>query len=173
MKKKVSLSTLHPSANIAFKSLYYVEDAFSDATIKVDYDTDRNPFNLEKVSKFIKSYFEKSQLKIKCLGVFSTGKGHHLRIWLKYEYPFGYKIPASKILEIQEKLGDDPKRIKFNKARVRRGEPYWNVLWRAKWRNGKVISKEEFLVDITNQLLENINAGTKLIHTSIFYIHQK
>jgi hypothetical protein len=149
MKKEYSPSTLHPSRDNVFKSFFCIEDKFSDATLKVDYDNGRNPFDIRKVIRVLKTI--KDKFCIMELMVFKTGKGHHLRIWIARND--AKVIGAKSILNLQSKLGDDPKRQKFNAARVRRREPYWNVLWRMKVRNGIVVSKEEFVSESSRKII--------------------
>lgn len=142
-EKVLSPSTVNPSHQHAFKSSFFIEDTHWDAQVKVDYDTKVNPINIKLIAKFIYKIVTKKINGISgyTVKVFKTGKGHHLRIWF-YRSSLD-PIPATTILRFQRELNDDPMRQKFNKARVRRGEPYWNVLWNLKIRNGKIISKEE------------------------------
>ena len=145
--RPVSLSTLRPSYPHAFKSKLYVEHELADATLKVDYDTNRNPFSVRRVLRALDSPAVKRDLArngatIRYVMVFTTGRGHHLRIWLAV--PTRRPFPARVTLRIQATLGDDPMRQKFNAARVRRGEGGWNCLWRLKYRNGKILSQEVF-----------------------------
>ncbi len=152
MEKEYSPSTLTPSRDNVFKSFFCIEDKYSDATLKVDYDTNRNPFDVRKVIRVLKNI--KKDFTILEVMVFTTGKGHHLRAWI--ERADGKIIGAKTILGIQSLLDDDPKRQKFNAARVRRREPYWNVLWRLKIRNGKTVSKEQPCVDISQKISQEL-----------------
>jgi len=140
---KHSPSTTSPSHKHAFKSSFFTESEHWDAHVKVDYDTKVNPISVNRIAKFIHETIKKNVHGITgyTVKIFTTGKGHHLRIWWirKSLLP----IPATSILRFQRDLNDDPMRQKFNQARVRRGEPYWNVLWNLKIRNGKIVSKEE------------------------------
>ncbi len=139
--------------------MFYYEKEYSDANIKCDYDTNRNPFSIKKVISVLKTN------PLKNIGfypyegyVFSTKKGFHLRIWYSHKnewivdfsnnreesYSLGIKkIPAHSILRVQKLLNDVPQRQIFNRIRVRRGEPCWNILWNCKIRNGVIVSKEE------------------------------
>jgi len=158
-KQKHSPSTLKPSHPNAFKSCFFLEDTDWDAEVKVDYDSNVNPININKIAKFINKLSGKNFYGIKnvIVKIFKTGKGHHLRLWFPLRSK-NYIIPATAILRFQRDLDDDPIRQKFNLARVRRGEPYWNVLWNLKIRNGEVISKEERDYKLENNLLNKISS---------------
>jgi hypothetical protein len=143
--RQPSPSTLHPSAAHAYKSMFYCENQYADATLKVDYDTNRNPLSLARVARVFASRafstaLSRNMVAVSRAMVFKTGRGHHLRVWLTRlrNQPF----PARTTLRLQAMLGDDPMRQRFNAARVRRGEKHWNVLWSMKSRNGKIVSRE-------------------------------
>lgn len=158
--KIVSPSTIEPNANYAFKSMFYFEKEYSDANIKCDYDTNRNPFSIRKIIQILKLNPLKRQKFYPFEGlVLTTKKGFHLRVWYCHVDEYNVqlancvkKIPANSILRMQELLNDDPERQRFNKIRVRKGEKCWNILWNCKFRNGKVISKEEAHEEYTRQL---------------------
>jgi len=151
MSCKQTDSTLRPSAARCFKSLYYEETKYSDATIKCDFDK-RNPMSVVRVSRVIEriSSFRRDFM-VRSLMICTTRKGHHLRMWLNTTRG----IPTARsVLRIQSAMGDDPMRQRFNAARVRRGEPHWNVLWNKKIRNGKTVSEEVLDVELTKRLQE-------------------
>jgi hypothetical protein len=166
-----SPSTLRPSAAYAYKSMFYAEDRYSDATIKVDYDTNRNPFHVNKVrtafgpkSQASLAALERRKIVISRVMVFTTRKGHHIRIWIANADLA--PVPAPTILRVQAALGDDPERQRFNAIRVRRGEPCWNVLWRLKIRNGKVLSREVYdkrLTDVVAEMIQDMYAKHGLV----------
>ena len=72
-----------------------------------------------------------------------TSKGHHLRAWLRWTSGSLRPVPAPTVLRLQDALGDDPLRRRFNALRVAREEPGWNILWTEKHRNGEVVMREE------------------------------
>ncbi len=156
-KKKESLSTTLPSAKYVFKSSYYLENIDWDANLKVDFDSHKNPFDIRMTARRIKAILMTFHT-VATVKVYVTGRGHHLRVWLRdlFRYNKKIKLTASRILDFQEFLDDDKQRAKFNRARVRRGEPYWNVLWNAKFKNGKLLSAEEYSEDLTSQLKDLI-----------------
>lgn len=154
--KSHSPSTKSPSHQHAFKSSFFIEDTDWNADVKVDYDTKVNPISINRIAKFIHSTVNKNVHYITGYraNIYTTGKGHHLRIWwIKSSLLY---IPATATLRFQRDLNDDPMRQKFNTARVRRGEPYWNVLWNLKIRNGKIVSKEEKAVELEKELSEKL-----------------
>jgi hypothetical protein len=147
-----SPSTKFPSHKHAFKSSFFTESEYWDADVKVDYDTKVNPISIIRIAKFLKRTLSKNAHGIAGyrIYIFKTGKGHHVRIWWSRSNLL--HIPATAVLRFQRDLNDDPMRQKFNAARVKRGEPYWNVLWNIKIRNGKIVSKEERCLELENEL---------------------
>lgn len=123
----------------AVKRNFFVERDGWDATIKVDYDTKRNPFPIRKISKTAK-YIANRKMKVTKVEVLKTARGFHLRIWLDDE------IGPYTALRIQSMLGDDPERQRFNRIRVRKKQNGWNVLFNAKYR-GKTLAWKEDLDD--------------------------
>ena len=157
MSKVHSPSTLHPSHPTAFKSTFSIEDTDWNADLKVDYDSGVNPINVKTIVKFLKNLYKPQRrhfyrIQGYTFKIYTTGKGHHLRIWL-HRYSTE-PLPATTILRFQRDLDDDPMRQKFNASRVRKGEPYWNVLWNLKIRNGKTISKEEQDKNLEDQVVK-------------------
>ncbi len=76
-----------------------------------------------------------------------TRKGLHLRLWLDPYIGGSCPIKSAHqytVLRIQEMLGDDPVRQKFNRGRVRRHRKGWNILFTSKLHNGQVTSCERF-----------------------------
>jgi hypothetical protein len=155
--KYVSEATLHPSRPHAFKSSIYIEDEYETAHLKVDFDTHKNPIALTRIVRALSNatHFrhavtgEKTAFQIVESVVFTTGRGHHLRVWFTAGEGV---IPATTILRIQASCGDDPQRQVFNAARVKRGEGGWNVLWRQKWKNGALLSEERMDAELTAEL---------------------
>ncbi len=158
-KTKNSPSTLKPSHPTAFKSSFFIEDKDWDAVVKVDYDSKVNPISTTRIAKFIKRIVYDNENVYSIIGciykVFKTAKGHHLRIWFHRENCKKI-ITATSILRFQRDLNDDPMRQRFNSARVRRGEPYWNVLWNLKMRNGKIISQEIEDYELSREIEDKI-----------------
>lgn len=150
LAKKLSLakSTLHPSFPNAFKSKLYLEIEGWDAVLKVDHDQ-RNPFSVERLRTCKKSIV-RALGRISAVLVYRTAKGHHVRIFAD-RGPGGHVVPARTILRLQAMLGDDPTRQKFNRARVRRGEAGWNVLWNRKIRNGHLEMVETLSWTLTRE----------------------
>jgi len=131
----MSKSSLIPSAKCAVKRSFYIEKEDWDATIKVDYDTNRNPISIRRIRSVAK-FLHKHKLDIVKIVVSTTRKGYHLRIWL--DKPIG----PYRTLRIQSLLGDDPQRQKFNRIRVRRKMNFWNILFNQKWI-GKTLAWKE------------------------------
>jgi len=137
-----------------------------DAHIKVDYDQNRNPFRISLVKKTCE-YMKKRGLVVNKVFVGKTRKGWHLRLWVKRSstpwvrkassfLPFSIQwLPAETTLKLQEMLGDDPFRQKFNASRVRRKKSGYNVLFTHKYNNGKLIGKEVYNLEMTRKV-ENI-----------------
>lgn len=146
-----SPSTLHPSFPNAFKSKLYLEIDGWDAHLKVDHD-ERNPFSLRRLRK-ARANIERLAGPVERVDVYTTAKGHHVRVWLDLKWlegaGFSRTVHATTILTLQAELGDDPQRQKFNAARVERGEPGWNVLWNRKVRNGHTVMMETLDEDLT------------------------
>lgn len=117
---------LTPSFPNAVKRSFYVETEGWDADVKVDYDTKRNPFRIYRIQSAA-NFFKKYGLRVVDLKVYTTRKGHHLRIWLDR------RIGPYRALRIQSILNDDPQRQRFNKIRVRKKMAGWNVLFTQKW----------------------------------------
>jgi len=120
----------------AFKSSYYVEREGYDADIKVDWDTQRNPIKPSSMKK-TRAWLDSRGIRVLEATVFKTAKGWHLRAWTEA------RLGAYTTLRVQSMLDDDPVRQLFNARRVRRKEHGWNVLWNAKFRNGRNIYREE------------------------------
>lgn len=168
----ISDADRRPSARYAFKSRFYRETRGWSATIKVDYDHPLTPIEARQIGEKLGKLENEKPCRIERVRLFTTRKGHHLRVWAKYgntdirraipELPHGFF--ASEVLAIQESLGDDPKRSAFNKIRVERGEKNWNVLWNEKWINGRRIMREMFDEDMSTVLargLDVIRVGYK------------
>jgi len=172
--EEMSPSTLRPSMRNAFKSSFYIEDEYEFAHVKVDFDTHKNPIKLTTIVQALSNATHyrdalgvRRPLLIYDEMVFTTGRGHHLRLWLSAAYGVTVGLPATTILRIQAACGDDPVRQRFNAIRVKRGESGWNVLWRQKWKNGSLISKEildEPLTETLREMLEPVKAAARAWH---------
>lgn len=127
----------------AFKSRYYHERENWDAAVKVDWDTDKNPIAVPALLH-LRAYLDKRRVRITRAEVYRTAKGYHLRAWTSRE------LGPYETLRAQAAAGDDPVRQMFNARRVRRREDFWNVLWNEKWRNGRLIYREELDEQWTN-----------------------
>lgn len=139
-----SPSTLTPSRANVYKSKVYREiGARWSASLKVDHDA-RNRFSLPRFRRALPALRRMGTITL--VRVYTTAKGHHLRVWMVGHRarcaPGTDRLPATSILRLQALLGDDPIRQKWNAARVRRGEPFWDVLWTIKLRNGVVTMRE-------------------------------
>lgn len=154
----------------SFKSRYYVEKEHWNAHVKVDYDSDRNPPNLEDWRKTA-AWLKRQATHVDRVSVFRTAKGFHLRMWLvRRVCPYGVRVTTvsdvdSKpwtILRIQKMLGDDPMRQRFNERRVRRKEDGWNVLWNEKWRNGRLLYRETEDTVLTREAERIFGAPTRV-----------
>jgi hypothetical protein len=129
----------------AAKRRYDIERSGWNAHIKVDYDEKRIPmFRVKRVALFL----SRGRLTVLHAEVCETRKGYHLRIWLDRA------IGPYTALKAQEILGDDPMRQKFNRKRVRKHRPGWNVLFNEKWRGEKCIMREEKDDQLSATLLE-------------------
>jgi hypothetical protein len=146
-----SKATTNPSRPNVFKSKIYRETLHWDATLKIDYDTHRNPFSLPRLKRATPALQRMGV--IAGVRVDRTKRGHHLRIWLTphARWTVGYtgKLPAATVLRLHGVLNDDPRRMVFNRIRIRRREPNWNVLWNEKIRNGVVWMREEYDAELT------------------------
>jgi len=142
-----------------------------DATIKVDYDTARNPLLVRRIVSVL------AELEVVRLKVYRTRKGYHLRVWLspgrvcpcvlsrqttacvRCGGQGTLPMSARKILRLQAALGDDPMRQRFNARRVRRAKAGWNVLWNSKYKNGRCVMHEEVDVGLTTMIGEKVCRG--------------
>jgi len=130
---------------IMVKRRYDIERDGWNAQIKVDYDEKHIP--MRRVQR-VAGFFAKRRLNVLDADVRATRKGFHLRIWLDKD------IGQYTALKAQEILGDDPMRQKFNRKRVRKKKPGWNVLFNEKWRGEKCIMREEKDETMTNRVCE-------------------
>lgn len=128
---------------MAVKRRYDIEKDGWDAHIKVDYDEKKIPFH--RIRRIV-PFLSKRWLRVVRVEVAETRKGYHLRIWLNR--PIG----PYTALGAQEILGDDPIRQVFNKRRVRKRRPGWNVLFNEKWRGEKCIMRENPDADATREV---------------------
>ena len=162
-------TVLIPSYQRAFKSTFYIEETSAyeefgptwNASLKVDYDTNRNPLKISLIKKTQK-YMHRRGMHVWKIFVGKTRKGWHLRVWIQYnplhvayDYYDHYWLPAATTLKLQSMLGDDPFRQKFNASRVRRKKAGYNVLFTHKYYNGKLIGQEVFDPEMTKKV-ENI-----------------
>ena len=161
-----SPATTAPSRPNVFKSNVYRETLHWDATLKVDYDTHRNAFSLAVLRRAVPALQRMGV--IAGVRVDRTRRGHHLRLWLTPHdrWTVAGKLRATTVLRLQGLLRDDPRRMVFNRARIRRHEPHWNVLWNEKLRNGTVWMREAYDADLTAQAEEALQVigvcrGTK------------
>lgn len=137
---------------MAFKSRYYVESRDHDADIKVDYDSHKNPPDIETIREAA-AWLKRRSYRVRRVVGYNTGRGHHVRIWFVLGYKeSGHIVPPFTTLRVQRMMGDDPVRSRFNERRVRRHENGWNVLWCEKWRNGVKVSEERVDHVFTRQL---------------------
>jgi len=135
----------------SFKEALYVElpsphephkDTWS-ASIKVDYDVARNPLRIA-TWKLVAKYLRSRNIRVTRAFVGRSRKGFHLRLWVEpYIGGSTYK-GCYTVLRIQEMLQDDPVRQSFNRGRVARKRPGWNVLFTHKFHNCELTSCEKF-----------------------------
>lgn len=137
--------SLVSSFPIMVKRRYDIERDGWNAHIKVDYDKKHIP--MRRVGR-VASFLSKRKLAVVGADVRTTRKGYHLRIWLDKD------IGPYTALRAQEILGDDPMRQRFNRKRVRKQKPGWNVLFNEKWRGEKCIMREEKDEAMTGRVCE-------------------
>lgn len=142
-RQERKLDRLLGSPPVRYKSFLAVECHGITANLKVDYDLDvtsprrsafREALEIARSHFSFPSGFQPFRVT-EALG-YRTRKGIHLRAWTNWSLPDGLT------LHVQEVLGDDPKRVEFNRRRVARGAESWNVLWNAKFFNGVETSRE-------------------------------
>ena len=111
--------------------------------LKLDFDF--KPRSAKRFAKeianklnFLASYFSISVIDV---SVYETNKGLHLYISIYSSV----ELDDRDIVVLQLALGSDYKRELFNWLRVRSNDKFkhWNVLFKVKYKNGKIISKEE------------------------------
>jgi len=111
--------------------------------LKLDFDF--KPRSAKRFAKeianklnFLASYFSISVIDVK---VYETNKGLHLYISLYSNV----ELTDEDIVVLQLALGSDYKREIFNWLRVRSRDKFkhWNVLFKVKYKNGVIVSKEE------------------------------
>ena len=111
--------------------------------LKLDFDF--KPRSAKRFAKeianklnFLTSFFGIRVIDVK---VYETNKGLHLYISLYSNV----ELTDEDIVVLQLALGSDYKRELFNWLRVRSKDKFkhWNVLFKVKYKNGKIISKEE------------------------------
>jgi len=111
--------------------------------LKLDFDF--KPRSAKRFAKeianklnFLTSFFGIRVIDVK---VYETNKGLHLYISLYSNV----ELTDEDIVVLQLALGSDYKREIFNWLRVRSKDKFkhWNVLFKVKYKNGKIISKEE------------------------------
>lgn len=110
--------------------------------LKLDFDfKPRSPkrFARELVSKlkFIQNYFG---ITVTDVEVYETNKGLHIYIGIVSNV----ELTDEDIVVIQLALGSDYKREIFNWLRVRSKQDFkhWNVLFKVKYKNGEIVSRE-------------------------------
>ena len=111
--------------------------------LKLDFDF--KPRSAKRFAKeianklnFLASYFSIRVIDVK---VYETNKGLHLYIPICSNV----ELTDEDIVVLQLALGSDYKRELFNWLRVRSNDKFkhWNVLFKVKYKNGEIISKEE------------------------------
>lgn len=124
--------------------------------IKVDQDTNgRNP-ELKDTFSMLSGILPLYGVRSCEIRSFATARGRHIYIELDRE------ISNFDIVMIQLLLGSDPKRELFNLERLiqQKDHPMWNVLFKAKYRNGEKVSFETPELDATLKLTQTKH-GTK------------
>jgi len=112
----------------------------------LDLDTKMQPQKLEEKIitrlRFIKYLFSISP---QIMSLYKTKHGYHIRIQIRES------LPKKDICFFQLALGSDPNRELFNWRRL--SDPtypfQWNLLFKEKYRNGKLVSKEKLVKTIT------------------------
>lgn len=139
------------SYRFSFKEALYVEmpsphptvaDTW-DASVKVDYDTARNPIRVRDW-KNTAEYLKKHGYTVTRAFVGRSRKGWHLRLWLDPVIGGATYNGCYTVLKLQEMLGDDPIRQRFNRGRVRRKRPGWSILFTHKFHNCELTSCEVY-----------------------------
>jgi len=111
--------------------------------LKLDFDF--KPRSAKRFAKeianklnFLTSFFGISVIDVK---VYETNKGLHLYISIYSSV----ELDDRDIVVLQLALGSDFKREIFNWLRVRSRDKFkhWNVLFKVKYKNGVIVSKEE------------------------------
>jgi hypothetical protein len=115
--------------------------------VDIDYKYEDRERMVKMVSDFaFKMYFVTDVLGVRFTGikVYETSKGIHMYLDAESERP----LTPLEIIIIQLALGSDYKRELYNLRRARAWldgeelENSWNTLFKYKYRNGKLVSKE-------------------------------
>jgi hypothetical protein len=122
-----------------FKSFISREEDGWTAHIKVDFDVDFNT-PIEAGTRRAGRFLHRRGFLFRAILAYRTRKGLHLRVWVKH--PSGMRLSARQVLALQDMLGDDPSRSKFNHERVDEAKERWNVLFTGKYHNARPISGE-------------------------------
>jgi hypothetical protein len=119
----------------------------SKILVDIDYKYEDRERMVKMVSDFaFKMYFVTDVLGVKFTGikVYETNKGIHVYLDAESERP----LTPLEIIVIQLALGSDYKRELYNLRRARAWldgeelENNWNTLFKYKYKNGKLVSKE-------------------------------
>jgi len=125
-------------------------------TLKLDFD-----FKPKNLKKFAEEFVNKLDfiryvmgIYVESVEVYETSKGLHI-----YVYVFTKRqLTNQDIVVLQLALGSDYKRELFNWVRVRQNNDikHWNILFRRKYENGKLVSMER-ATDMAIELTKLIN----------------
>jgi hypothetical protein len=119
----------------------------SKILVDIDYKYEDRERMVKMVSDFVfKMYFVTDVLGVRFTGikVYETNKGIHIYLDAESERP----LTPLEIIVIQLCLGSDYKRELYNLRRARAWldgeelENNWNTLFKYKYKNGKLVSKE-------------------------------
>ncbi len=104
-------------------------------TLKIDWDGEEDQ-DFENKLKSILRIYHLTEAKVE---KYKTKHGYHLYI------EFNKKIPEIEMVLLQCLLGSDNFRELYNLERVKNKNRGWNVLFKVKKKEGKVVSKEKFI----------------------------
>jgi hypothetical protein len=110
----------------------------SKIKIDLDYINDTMWHSLAKRVKFTEKILDDN---ITCETIYRTNKGYHVRMHTENTYS------DASIVALQSILGSDNNRELFNLMRVRAGAKDWNVLFRRKYKDGQLVSREVLDLD--------------------------
>ncbi len=108
-----------------------------NAILKVDID--KKPFKRKEFDRGVMMLGKELGATLASVSLSATQRGTHATVEL-----WDIELKPEEIVACQLYLGSDRARELFNIGRVHRKELHiWNVLFRAKWKSGKKVSREK------------------------------